>query len=67
MKPGIKSGSHWVLLTILVLLEAGRSHTVKFDTRLALSPAVKQIPLHVGVYYSPEFVEYTKKAELILV
>jgi len=38
---------------------------VKFDARLPVSPAVDQIPLHVGVYYSPEFVEYTKKAELI--
>jgi len=67
MKPGIKSGSHWALLIILVLFVAGCSfeHILKFDTRLPLSPAVEQIPLHIGVYYSPEFVEYTKKAELI--
>lgn len=65
MKPDIKVWIHRVLLIILVLSVVGCSYTVKFDTRLAVSPAVEQIPLHVGVYYSPEFVEYTKKAELI--
>jgi len=65
MKPGIEAGIHRALLTILVLSVAGCSYTVKFDARLPVSPAVEQIPLRVGVYYSPEFVEYTKKAELI--
>ena len=65
MKPGKKAGVHRALLTMLVLLVAGCSYTVKFDARLPVAPAVDQIPLHVGVYYSPEFVEYTKKAELI--
>ena len=65
MEPRKKVKIHRALLTILVLLVAGCSFTVKFDARLPVSPVVEQIPLHVGVYYSPEFVEYSKKAELI--
>jgi len=65
MKPGMKAGIHRTLLTLLVLFVSGCSYTLKFDTKLAVSPAIEQIPLHVGVYYSPEFVEYTKKTELI--
>jgi hypothetical protein len=55
------------LFITLILLVAGCSYerTLKLDARLPLSPAVKQNPLHIGVYYSPEFVEYTKKIELI--
>lgn len=67
MKQVIKAMIHRTLLTILALLAAGCTfeYTLKFDTRLPLSPAVERMPLHVGVYYSPEFVEYSKKAELM--
>jgi hypothetical protein len=58
---------HRVLITILVLLVAGCSveRNLKLDARLPLPPAIKQIPFHMGVYYSPEFIGYTKNFELI--
>jgi hypothetical protein len=58
---------HRVLITILVLLVAGCSveRNLKLDARLPLTPVIKQIPFHMGVYYSPEFIGYTKNIELI--
>jgi hypothetical protein len=58
---------HWILLTALALLTAGCSfeRNIKLDARLPLPPAFKQMPLNIRVYYSPEFVGYTKKIELI--
>ena len=55
------------LIAALILLVSGCTleRTLKLDARLPLPPAVNQIPLRVGVYYSPEFVEYTQKYELI--
>jgi hypothetical protein len=55
------------LITVIILLVAGCSfeRTLKLEARLPPSPTVKQNPLHIGVYYSPEFVEYTKKIELL--
>ena len=57
------------LIAALILLLSGCSsieHNVKLDTRLPHPPAVKQIPLHVGVYYSPEFLGYTERKQLIM-
>lgn len=58
---------HRVLITALVLLVAGCSieRNLKLDARLPLPPAIQQIPFHMGVYYSPEFIGYTKNFELI--
>jgi len=58
---------HFIITAVFILFLAGCSieRTLKLDARLPIPPAVKQYPLHVGVYYSPEFVEYTKKIELI--
>jgi hypothetical protein len=59
--------TYCLITTIFILLVAGCSieHPLKLDARLPLPPAIKQYPLNIGVYYSPEFVEYTKKIELI--
>ncbi len=58
---------HFIITTVFILFLAGCSieHTLKLDARLPIPPAVKQYPLYVGVYYSPEFIDYTKKIELI--
>jgi hypothetical protein len=63
----MKTKHFMVLLITLFLFMAGCSieRSLKLDARLPLSPAVKQAPLHIGVYYSPEFIDYTKKIELI--
>jgi len=57
-----------MLFAALVLLVAGCTieRNVKLDARLPLPPAVNQLPLRIVVYYSPEFVEYTKKSKLIV-
>ena len=57
-----------LIMTVLILLATGCTieQTVKYDAvRLPVAPAVKQIPIHIGVYYSPEFIEYKKRIELI--
>ncbi|MBP6941810.1 MAG: hypothetical protein KBB65_08560 [Syntrophorhabdaceae bacterium] len=59
---------HFMALFItLILCVAGCSveRSLKLDARLPLPPAVKPAPLHIGVYYGPEFIDYTKKIELI--
>ena len=63
----VKTKSFMVLLITLFLPMMGCSieRSLKLDARLPLPPAVQQMPLHVGVYYDPEFVDYTKKIELI--
>jgi hypothetical protein len=56
-----------LLFTSLILLITGCSveRNLKLDARVPLPPAFQKIPLHIGVYYSPEFVEYTKKLEML--
>lgn len=63
----MKTKGFMVLLIALNLFAAGCSveRSLKLDARLPLPPAVKQVPLHIGVYYSPEFIDYTKKIEFI--
>jgi len=63
----VKTKNYIALFTALFLFIAGCSieRNLKLDARVPLPPAVKQIPLHIGVYYSPEFIEYTKKIELV--
>jgi hypothetical protein len=60
---------HRALITVIILLIAGCSveRNVKLDARLPLTPVFRQIPLHIGVYYSPEFIEYTRNIEFISV
>ncbi len=55
-----------MLVAAIILFPAGCSleYNLKFDMQLPLPPVVKQLPLRVGVYYTPEFVEYIKKVEL---
>ena len=55
------------LLTASFLLFTGCSleRNLKLDARLPLPPAVKQMPVHIGLYYSPEFVKYARRIELI--
>lgn len=60
---------HKALIAALILLLSGCSsieRNVKLDTRLPHPPAVKKIPLHMGVYYSPEFLGYTGRKQLIM-
>ena len=56
------------LIAAVILLVSGCSieRNVKLDTRLPHPPAVKQTPLHMGVYYSPEFLGYTERKQLIM-
>ncbi len=56
------------IIAAFILLTTGCSieRTLKLDAQLPLPPAVKQNPIHIGVYYSPEFVEYKKRIEVIL-
>lgn len=63
----MKAGIYGVLLIAFILFTTGCSfeYKLKFDARLPLSPAVKPTPLNVGVYYSQEFLEYTKRVEMI--
>jgi hypothetical protein len=51
------------LVAVFFLLVSGCAyeHTKKMDVRLPLPPIAKQLPLRIGVYYSPEFIEYTQK------
>lgn len=62
----VKIKNYMTLFTTLFLLMAGCSfeQNVKLDARLSIPPAVKQMPQHIGVYYSPEFIEFKKKIEL---
>jgi hypothetical protein len=55
------------LLTASFLLLTGCSfeRNLKLDARLPHLPAVKQMPVHIGLYYSPEFVKYARRIELI--
>lgn len=55
------------LFVILTLFMAGCTieRTLKLDARLSLPPAINKIPLHIGVYYNPNFIEYTPKFQLI--
>jgi hypothetical protein len=55
------------LFTTLFLLVTGCSveRNIKIDARLSLPPVVRQLPLHIGVHYNPEFIEFTNKFELI--
>jgi len=54
------------LFSVLSLLMTGCSfeRTMKLDARLSVPPAVRQSPLHIGVYYSREYIEFTKKLEM---
>lgn len=59
---------HFMALFITLLLcvtGCSVERSLKLDARLPLPPAVRQVPLHIGVYYSPEFIDYTKKIEFI--
>lgn len=57
-----------VLLAAFFMIMTGCSNVrnVKLDARLPISPAVKQLPLNVATYYSPEFTDYTKRFELMI-
>jgi hypothetical protein len=55
-----------VIAFILIMTGCSLERTVKLDTRLPHPPAVKQMPLHMGVYYSPEFLGYTERKQLIM-
>lgn len=63
----MKTKKYLTLFTTLFLFMVGCSfeRTLKLDARLSRPPAVKQIPLRIGVYYNPEFTDFTKKLELI--
>lgn len=54
-----------VLFVAMGLIVAGCAleTQVKLDARLPLNPIRTQMPLRVGVYYSPEFLSYVKKIE----
>jgi len=56
---------HIALFIAIGFLMTGCSNDVlvKLDARLPLRPAHVQTPLRLGVYYSPEFLSYTKKIE----
>lgn len=55
------------LAIAFIIIMTGCSHerTAQLDTRLPRSPVVKQMPLHVGVDYSPEFLGFTARKEII--
>ena len=55
------------LFSAFILIAAGCSfeRNLKLDARLPFSPAIRQIPLRIGVYYSQEFSDYTRRIELI--
>jgi len=55
-----------VIAFILIMTGCSLERTVQLDARLPRPPVVKQMPLHVGVYYSPAFLGYTEKKELIM-
>jgi len=54
------------LVIPLIILSAACTfeRTVKLDARLPMPPAVDQMPLRIGVYYSPQFIQYTKKIDV---
>lgn len=47
----------------LLLMGCAVERNVKLDTRLPLHPAIAQVPLRMGVYYSPDYLAFTKKIE----
>lgn len=52
------TGSRAPLLVLLVASLAGCTHAIPLKPTLEQPPAVRQVPIAVGVYYSPEFREY---------
>ena len=48
----------------LMLMGCAVERNVKLDVRLPLHPAIEQVPLRIGLYYSPEFLAFTKKFEV---
>jgi hypothetical protein len=63
----MRTKNYPVLCTALLLLLTGCSFErhVRLSTRLPIRPAVEQLPLRIGVHYSEEFIESTKKLEVI--
>ena len=59
--------NYMALFTTLFLFIAGCSveRNLKIDARLPLPPAFKQIPIRIGVYYSPELLALTNKSEFV--
>jgi hypothetical protein len=59
----MKAKIYRTLVAVFLLLISGCAieHSKKMDARLALPPIANQLPLRIGVYYSPEFIEYTPK------
>lgn len=58
----------FVAVSTLTLSLSGCSleRNLKLDARLPHPPAVKQISLRMGVYYSPEFLVHTERKQLMM-
>lgn len=50
---------------LLALTGCTVERTLKLDARLSRPPVVRQLPRRVGVYYSPEFVGYSRTIGLM--